>query len=93
MAKFLQIKIENSKMTQSQITNDLGYASSTLKRYRSDSNVVSPYGIQSNINNKRSKRVSNTNIDNNSHCEHENKRTQTSPKEPKRAQKTPKDHK
>ena len=82
MTKFMQINFENSKLTQSQTANQLGYSSSTLKRYRNDK-MVSTYRIQSNTTNKRSKKVSNTNIDNNSHCEHEHKRAQMSPKDPK----------
>ena len=77
MAKFVQIKFENPKMRQSKIADKLGYSSSTLKRYRNDINMLSPYRIQSNTTKKRSKRASNTNIDNNSHREHEHKRPQT----------------
>ena len=39
-------------------------------------NILAPYSIQPNITNKRSKKVSNTNIDNNSRCEHDLKRPQ-----------------
>ena len=36
MAKFLQIKIENPEKKQSEIADQLGYSSSTLKRYKID---------------------------------------------------------
>ena len=71
-------------MKQSEIDDQLGYSSSTLKRYRNDINMLSPLRIQPKINNKRSKKVSNTNIDNNSHREHEQKRPQLRSKELKR---------
>ena len=70
VAKFTQIKFESPKMKRSEIADQLGYSSSTLKRYRNDINILSPYRIQPNITNKRSIKVSNTNIDNNSHREH-----------------------
>ena len=69
MAKFMQINFENPKMTQSETANQCGYSSSTLKRYRNDIILFSLYRIQSKINDKRSKNVWNTNIDDNSHCE------------------------
>ena len=80
MADFLRNKNENPKVKQSvkqsKIANQLGYSSSTLKRYRNDINMVSPYRIQPTSNKKRAKKTSNTNSDNNSHCEHEFKRPQ-----------------
>ena len=56
-AKFMQIKFENPKLKQSEIANQLGYSSSTLKRYRNDINMLSPYRSQAKITNKRSKRL------------------------------------
>ena len=56
MAKFMQIAFENSKLTQSETVNQLGYSSSTIKRFRNGLNMLSPYRIQRNINNKRSKK-------------------------------------
>ena len=44
-------------------------------------NMLSPYRIQPNINNKRLKKASNTNIDNKSLCEYENKRSQRTSKD------------
>ena len=38
--------------------------------------MLSPYRIQPNITNKRSKKISNTNLDNNSHREYDFKRPQ-----------------
>ena len=51
MTNFMRIKYENPKLKQSEIANQLGY-SFTLKRYRNDVNMLSPYRIQSNNNNK-----------------------------------------
>ena len=45
MAKFMQIDFDNPEMTQSEITNQLRYSSSTLQRYRNDINMLSPYRI------------------------------------------------
>ena len=69
MAYFMRVKYENPKMKQSEIANQLGYSTSTLKRYRGDINMFSPYRINPNNTNKRTKKASNTNFDNNSHHE------------------------
>ena len=74
MADYMRIKYENPKLKQSEIANHLGYSSSTLQTYRNDINMLSPYRIQTNNTNKRTKKVSNTNIDNNSHREKDLKR-------------------
>ena len=42
MADFMRVKYENPKMKQSQIANQLGLSSSTLQRYRNDTNMLSP---------------------------------------------------
>ena len=76
MAKFMQKKFENPKMKQSEIADQLGHSSSTLKRYRNDINMLSTYRIQPNITNKRTQETSNTNLDDNSHREHGLKRIQ-----------------
>ena len=39
MAMFMQIKFENQKLKQSEIADQLGFSSSTLKRYRKDINA------------------------------------------------------
>ena len=43
MNDFMNIKYQNPKMTQSEISNQLGISSSTLQRYRNDINMISPY--------------------------------------------------
>ena len=40
MADFMQMKYENPKLIQSEKTNQLGYSSSTLQRYRNDINML-----------------------------------------------------
>ena len=43
MKDFMNIKYQIPKMTQSEISNQLGMSSSTLQRYRNDINMISPY--------------------------------------------------
>ena len=43
MARFMQRKSECPRLTQEQISKELGYSSSTVKRYRNDINMRSPY--------------------------------------------------
>ena len=62
----MRVKYENPKMKQSEIANQLGMSSYTLQRYRNVINMLSPYRIQSNNTNKRSKKAKNTDFDNNS---------------------------
>ena len=57
MADFMRIKWENLKLKQSEIANQLGYSSSTLQRYRNDICMLLSYRIQSNNNNKLTKRL------------------------------------
>ena len=57
MADFMRVKYENPKMKQSQIANQLGLSSSTLQRYRNDINVLSPYRINPNNVEKRTKKA------------------------------------
>ena len=76
MAKFMQIKFENPKMQPSEIADQLIYSNSALQRYRNDINMLSPYRIQPNATNKRSEKVSSTNLNNNPHRELELKRPQ-----------------
>ena len=59
---FMNIKDQNPKMTQSEISNQLGMSSSTLQRYRNDINMLSPYRINPNNVKKQHKK---TKIDNN----------------------------
>ena len=65
MAVFRRIEDENPKLKQSGIANQVGYSSSILQRYRKDINMISPYRLQPNNTNKRSKKASNTNFNNN----------------------------
>ena len=57
MADFMKVKYENPRMRQSEIANQLGMSSSTLQRYRNDINMLSPYRINPNNTNKRSKKA------------------------------------
>ena len=66
MNDFLNIKYQNPKMKQSEIANQLDISSSTLKRYRNDINMLSPYRINQNKGKKRTKKALNTDFDNNS---------------------------
>ena len=76
MADFMRLKYENPKMRQSEIANQLGLSFSTIQRYRNDINILSPYRIQSNNINKRRKKAKNTNSDNDSQPNHDDKRHQ-----------------
>ena len=42
MNDFMNIKYQNPKMTQSEISSQLNMSSSTIKRYRNDINMISP---------------------------------------------------
>ena len=70
MAVFMRLKYENPRLKQSQRANEIRLSTSTLQRYRSDINILSPYRINPNNTNKRSKKFKNTDFDNNS--QHEN---------------------
>ena len=63
-------------MKQSEIANQLGMSSSTLQKYRNDINMLSPYRYNPNNTNKRTKKVKNTDFDNNPHHETDVKRPQ-----------------
>ena len=71
IAEFMQTKFENPKLEQSDTANLLRYSNSTLQRYTNDINMRSPYRVQPILTNKRSKKVSNANLDNNSHRQHD----------------------
>ena len=43
MSRFMEMKSNNPKFTQKQISKELGFSDSTLKRYRNDINMQSPY--------------------------------------------------
>ena len=84
MVKIKQIKFESPKLKQSGKTDQLSYTNSTLQRFRNDINMLSPYRIQPNITNKRTKKASNTSVNNKSHCEHDLKRPQMTSNDLKR---------
>ena len=57
MNDFMNIKYQNPKMTQSEISYQLNMSSSTIKRYRNDINMLSPYRNNPNNVKKRSKKA------------------------------------
>ena len=57
MNDFKNIKYQNPKMTQSEISSQLNMSSSTIKRYRNDINMLSPYRISANNVKKRTKKA------------------------------------
>ena len=59
MNDFMNIKYQNPKMTQSEISSQLNMSSSTIKRYRNDINMLSPYRINPNNAKKRQKKAKN----------------------------------
>ena len=85
-ADFMRFKYENPKMKQCEIANQLGMSSSTLQRYRNDINMLSPYRINPNNTNKRTKKDKNTDFDNNSHHEADVKGPQMTSKDLNRHQ-------
>ena len=40
---FMEVKFNNPKLTQKQISKQLGFSDSTIKRYRDDIKMDSPY--------------------------------------------------
>ena len=88
MADFMKVKYENPRMKQFEITNQIGLSTSTLQRYRNDINMLSPYKIIPNNNHKRTKKVKNTDFDNDSHHETDVKRPQMTSNDLKRPQST-----
>ena len=57
MNDFMHIKNQNPKMKQFEIANHLNMSSSTLQRYISDLNMLSPYRISPNNVKKRPKKA------------------------------------
>ena len=57
MNDFMNIKYQNPKMTQSEISSQLNMSSSTIKRYRNDINMLSPYRNNTNNVKKRLKKA------------------------------------
>ena len=62
MNDFMNIKYQNPKMTQSEISSQLNMSPYTIQRYRNDINMFPPYRINSNNVKKQQKK---TKIDNN----------------------------
>ena len=91
MVDFMRLKYGNPKMKQSEIANQLSLSSSTIQRYRNDINMLLPYRIQSNNINKRAKKVENTNSDNDSQSNHDDKRLQMTSNDLKTTQSKPKE--
>ena len=65
MLDFMEIRSNNPRMTQKQICNQLGTSDSTIKRYRNDINMDSPYRINKNNKNKKPKKLSDITTENN----------------------------
>ena len=57
MNDFMNIKYQNPKMTQSDISSQLNMSPSTIQRYRNDINMIPPYRINQNNVKKRSKKA------------------------------------
>ena len=62
MNDFMNIKYQNPKMTQSEISSQLNMSPSTIQRYRNDINMISPYRNKPKNVKKQQKK---TKIDNN----------------------------
>ena len=54
---FMNIKYQNPKMTQSEISNQLGMSSLTLQRYRNDINMLSSHRVNPNNVKKQQKKA------------------------------------
>ena len=59
MNHFMNIKYQNPKMRQSEISSQLNMSPSTIKRYRNDINMISPYRINPNNVKKQQKKGQN----------------------------------
>ena len=88
IADLMRVKYENPKMKQSQTANQIGLSTSTLQRYKNDINMLSPYRINPNNINKRTKKTSNTSSNNNLHQDLDLKRPQTTSNDLKRPHST-----
>ena len=62
MSDFMNIKYQNPKMTQSEISSQLNMSPSTIQRFRNDKNILSPYRINPKNDKKQQKK---TKINNN----------------------------
>ena len=61
MLDFMEIRSNNRRMTQKEICKQLGFSDSTIKRYRNDINMDSPY----NRNNYKKKKTPDITTENN----------------------------
>ena len=57
MNDFMNIKYHNPKISQSEISSQLNMSPSTIKRYRNDINMISPYRINPKNVKKQQKKV------------------------------------
>ena len=57
---FMEVKFNNPKLTQKQICKQLGFSDSTIKRYRDDIKMDSPYGRNTNKKRKPNQSYSTT---------------------------------
>ena len=64
MLDFMEIRSNNPRMTQKQICNQLGFSDSTIKRYRNDINMDSPYN-RNNYKKKKPKKSPDITTENN----------------------------
>ena len=64
MLDFMEIRSNNPRMTQKQICNQLGFSDSTIKRYRNDINMDSPYN-RNNYKKKKTKKTPDITTENN----------------------------
>ena len=64
MLDFMEIRSNNPRMTQKQICNQLGTPDSTIKRYRNDINMDSPYN-RNKYKKKKIKKSPDITIENN----------------------------
>ena len=64
MLDFMEIRSNNPRMTQKQICGQLGTSDSTIKRYRNDINMDSPYN-RNNYKKKKIKKTPDISIENN----------------------------
>ena len=56
MNDFMNIKYQNPKISQSEISSQLNISPSTIQRYRNDINMISPYRFNPNNVKKQQKR-------------------------------------
>ena len=63
MNDFMNIKYQNPKLTQSEISFQLNMSPSTIQRYRDDINMISPYRISPNNVKKQQKKAKINNND------------------------------